>query len=682
MRRRRDRQRDHHRVHDLIPPAVFIALFAAQGAAAPAYRPADQDVIVVTGRGLTATPAAAAYGSVTVRRERLVSTASGRLEDALADVAGLQSFRRSDSRSANPSAQGLTLRALGGNATSRTLVLIDAIPVADPFFGYIPLSSLSPERLSSVTVTRGAGSGAFGSGGVAGTIELSSAAASERALFNAHFAAGSRNATEFALGAAPQWSSGFLTLDARWERGTGYWTTPDDQRVAASVPAAYNARSVTARLVTRIGPASELQLRGLLSRDERTLRFRGADSLSEGADASARFIHRGAWQIDALAYLQRRNFANRVVSAASFRPTLDQRRTPSTGIGGKLELRPPAIGDLQLRFGSDLRIADGEAEEDVLSRFTGAVTATRIAGGTTRDIGLFADADANLGKLLLTAGARADRSTITNGRFRSGTTDTRFADRASWSVTGRGGALLDLGRGSLRATAYSGLRLPTLNELYRPFVVFPVTTQANAALRLETVRGAEVGASFDAIANVHFAATLFRNVLRHAIANVTIAPNLRRRDNVDAIVSSGVELEATARHHGFDLATSFAWNDARVRQSGSSLDRKRPAQTPRAAASATLGWSDDTTRVAATLRHVGKQFEDDLNVDRLPPATTVDFVARHAISRAVTIGLRAENLFDAKVVTRNQSGSQDLGTPRTLWLTLDLASGTVRRFPK
>ena len=34
----------------------------------------------------------------------------------------------------------------------------------------------------------------------------------------------------------------------------------------------------------------------------------------------------------------------------------------------------------------------------------------------------------------------------------------------------------------LRAAAYTGLRLPTLNELYRPFVVFPVTTRANAAL--------------------------------------------------------------------------------------------------------------------------------------------------------------------------------------------------------
>ena len=46
---------------------------------------------------------------------------------------------------------------------------------------------------------------------------------------------------------------------------------------------------------------------------------------------------------------------------------------------------------------------------------------------------------------------------------------------------------------SLRAAAYNGLRLPTLNELYRPFVVFPVTTQANAALTNERLVGYEAG---------------------------------------------------------------------------------------------------------------------------------------------------------------------------------------------
>ncbi|MFZ8447363.1 TonB-dependent receptor, partial [Staphylococcus aureus] len=90
------------------------------------------------------------------------------------------------------------------------------------------------------------------------------------------------------------------------------------------------------RAVVPIDAQTELQVRGLLYRDERTLRFVGANSSSEGEDASVRLIHRGDWAIDALAYVQARNFSNRVISATSFKLTLDQRNTPATGVGGKI----------------------------------------------------------------------------------------------------------------------------------------------------------------------------------------------------------------------------------------------------------------------------------------------------------------------------------------------------------
>ena len=75
--------------------------------AAYAQESADP-VIIVTGKGLNQTKGDPAYGSVGIDRARLTSEASGRIENILADVAGFQQFRRSDSRSANPSAQGAT----------------------------------------------------------------------------------------------------------------------------------------------------------------------------------------------------------------------------------------------------------------------------------------------------------------------------------------------------------------------------------------------------------------------------------------------------------------------------------------------------------------------------------------------------------------------------------------------
>ena len=634
--------------------------------------------IMVTGQGLRETPATPAYDVTVLTRAALTRAASGRIEDVLSGVAGFQQFRRSDSRSSNPSAQGVTLRALGGNATSRSLVLLDGVPMADPFFGYIPFSALAPERLSSVRVTRGGGSGAFGAGAVAGTIELESAGASELGLLNASALVDDRGETEASATFAPRLGQGFAIVSGRWDRGQGFWTTPRAQRVPASARAKYDSWSGGLRLVAPLTETIELQARGLAFDDERTLRFKGADSTSSGQDASLRLVGRGRWQFDVLAYVLARDFSNIVISSTSFRKTLDQRRTPSTGLGGKLEVRPPLGDDHVARLGIDYRLASGGLQEDAYSAVSGLVTARRRAGGRNGDLGLFAQDDWTLGEaVVLTGGVRADRWTIRDGYFSErnaagvATITSSFANRSGWDVSVRGGAVAKLGGGvQLRGAGYTGLRLPTLNELYRPFVVFPVATRANAALRNERLRGFEAGIDFTPSPAITLSATAFDNRVRNAIANVTIAPNLRERRNLDAVHAKGIELGAQWRFGKLAFDGSLALTDAQVEASGTSLalDGKRPAQTPKVAASGTLSWSPaQNWRLAATLRRAGRQFEGDLETDALPATTTLDAFAQIPLAGPVLLVLRAENLTGERIVTRNQAGSIDLGVPRTVW---------------
>lgn len=663
-----------------LTPALTSAIAFAAALVSPAAARAEEaepsQPIVVTGRGLADTPASPAYDVVEIGQDRLNASPSGRIEEVLSSVAGFQQFRRSDSRSSNPSAQGVTLRALGGNATSRALVLLDGVPMADPMFGYIPLSAIAPERLGAVRVTRGGGTGAFGSGAVAGTIELSSASAQELGLFSGEALVDDRGETELSGTLAPRLGEGFAVLSGRWDRGQGFWTTPASQRVTATVRAHYDSWSTSLRAVAPLGDGIELQARGLLFEDDRVLRFRGATTGASGQDASLRLVGRGDWQFDALAYLQARDFHNVVISSTSFLKTLDQRRTPSTGLGGKIELRPPVGEAHVLRLGADLRIGDAELQEE--SYANNAVTRRRRAGGRNSDVGLFIEDDWTLGALVLTGGVRADRWTIRDGFLRetnqAGTTvltNNVFPDRQGWDASFRGGAVWRAGGGvSLRAAGYTGIRLPTVNELYRPFVVFPVTTQANAALRNEEVRGVDLGIDFAPSRAVSLSLTAFANRVEHAIANVTLAPNLRQRQNVDAIRAKGLELGAQLRLGAVSLDGSLALTDAEVQASGAQaqLDGKRPAQTPKVAAAATLAWRPrDGVTLSATLRHVGAQFEDDLEVDTLRAATTLDAYVEAPLVGPFSLVLRGENLTDTEVITRNQGGSIDLGTPRTLW---------------
>ena len=638
---------------------------------------AEAPVIVVTGEGLDETPATPAYDKQIIDREQLVSVPSGRIEDALASVAGFQQFRRSDSRSANASAQGATLRALGGNATSRALVLLDGVPMSDPFFGYIPFSAIAPERLSQIRVTRGGGSGPFGTGALAGTIEMESAGIDQLDGIAGQALVNDRGETELSGSAGARLGSGFLVASGRWDRGKGFYTTPEADRVPLSARAAFDGWSAQIRGVAPVSDEIELQVRGLAYRDERTLRFEGADSSIEGQDASLRLVGRGEWEFDALAYLQARNFTNVVVSSTRFVPVLDQRNTPATGLGGKLELRPP-VGDAHvLRVGMDFRRAEGELFETAISAFSGNITARRNAGGTNTDLGLFVEDDWSLGRLVLTLGARLDRWTIRDGfyteRDASGellSTDS-FADRAGWDASFRGGVLYRANDVvALRAAAYSGLRLPTLNELYRPFVVFPVVTQANAALENERLEGFEAGIELTPNPGVALSLTAFDNRVKNAVANVTIAENLRQRRNIDAIQSRGLEASASATLGAFSLDASAVWTDAEAKGSGfaAALDGNRPSQTPRFTGGATLSWTPaDDWLLSATVRHVGAQFEDDLESNVLPAVTSLDAFVQVPMTPSIALVLRGENLTDEAIVTRNQSGSIDLGVPRTVW---------------
>ncbi|MEO6218371.1 MAG: TonB-dependent receptor [Sphingomonas sp.] len=634
------------------------------------------DDIVVLGSSLPLPPGTPAYGSVVIERERLTGDASGRVEDVLADVAGLQQFRRSDSRSANPSAQGVTLRSLGGNASSRALVLLDGVPIADPFFGYIPFNGLVADRLAGVRITRGGGAGAFGAGAVAGTIEIASATRGDLPVFSGSADYGSFNSEVVSGSYSPDLGGGFVSASGKWERSDGYFTTPASQSTRADARSRFEDWSGSIRAVAPIDSQTEIQARGLVFRDNRTLRFQGADSSSEGEDASVRLIHRGDWAIDALAYVQARNFTNKVISATSFKLTLDQRNTPSTGLGGKIELRPPVGEEHVLRIGVDARYADGELFEDAYT--AGAVSTRRNAGGDTSTIGAFVEDDWTIGKLVLTGGVRGDRWTITNGFIRevaasgSVTKDQHFADRDGFEGTGRVGALFHAGEAiALRVAGYTGFRLPTLNELYRPFVVFPVTTNANEKLGLEKLKGVEGGIDLTPLPGVSIGITGFYNRLDGAIANVTTGTNVRQRQNVDAIVAKGVEVTAEARHGAFSLNGSYAFSDSHVRASGlqAGLNGFIPAQSPRHTASATFAWAPKAgPGLSTTVRYIGKQYEDDLQTNVLPDVWTVDAVARMPIGKHFAIVARAENLFDATIITRNQAGSMDLGTPRTLWI--------------
>jgi len=666
-------------------------------AATPAFAQ-DTPEIIVTGRGLDAPPGDAAYPVVTIPRERLADTASGRLEDVLCDAAGVAQFRRSDSRSAHPTSQGISLRGLGGNASSRALLLLDGVPQTDPFGGWVAFPAYLPERLASVRVVRGGGSGFAGPGALAGTIDMTSGGPDDLGQLDLSADYGSRNSVDAVGVGTARLGSGFATLAGEYARGDGFMPIVEEDRGPVDRPAPYEQASLAARAVVPLDATTELQTNVSAFTDRRDRGVDYTDIHSKGADASVRLVGRGDWHWSALAYLQVRDFASGFASVNDTRttvtPTLDQYSVPATGIGGRIEVQPPIGGGVTLRFGADLRAVSGKTQE-LYTFVAGQPTRRRVAGGDSSNAGGFADLSYEAGLLTLSAGARLDHWSITNGTLTerplaggAALTEASFADRDGWEGTGRLGAAYGMGGGvALRAAAYRGWRLPTLNELYRPFRVGADATAANPDLDPERLVGAEAGLDWTPLPALTLRATGYWNRLDGAIANVTLArgpgtfPGVgfvaaggswRQRQNLDAVEAHGVEADLSWRHGPLLLSASWAWADSRVHASGvaAPLDGLRPAQTPAHQASATLGWHRKSGFGGSlTARYVGPQFEDDQNSRTLASAFTLDATAAVPVTKRFAVEGRAENLFDARVEAGN-SGNDivERATPRTLWL--------------
>lgn len=668
------------------------------GVSMPALAEEAADIIV-TGQGLAARPGDAAFDVTTIDRTRIQANASGRLESVLADIAGLQQFRRSDSRSANPTSQGISLRGIGGNASSRALLILDGVPQADPFGGWMAFPAYATGRLGAIRVTRGGGSGYYGAGALAGTVELESATPDQLAPVAAGLAYGSRNSIDTQASATLSRGAGFATISGAYARGDGFIPLVPEDRGPADRPAPYRQASGAVRGVVELGAATELQanLSAFTDRRERGTAFTGNGS--DGADASVRLIGRGNWGWSALGYVQTRAFASSFAAVNADRTaanqTLDQYNTPATGLGARFEIAPPAGNGIDLRIGADLRQVSGRTEE-LFTFVAGAPTRIRMAGGETRSIGAFADASAEVGALTLTAGGRLDRWRISGGFLSERTlatgdllTDTRFADRRGTEATGRLGVAWSLnGAVTVRAAAYRGWRLPTLNELYRPFRVGADATAANAALAPERLTGIDGGVTIVPAEGLSLTATGFWNRLDNAISNVTVAQGpgtfpgvgfvsaagvYRVRQNLDAIRATGIELDASWQSGPFSARASWSHVASRVKASGAAapLDGLRPAQTPRDQVSATLGWQRDGLMFSSTLRRMSRQFEDDQNTRALRPATTLDAYAVAPLIRGLSVEARGENLFDARIEAGiSGAGVVERATPRTLWIGL------------
>ena len=637
---------------------------------ADAPPPAVSEVVVEAAR-LPDAAGDAAFSIIQVPNAVLI--ASDRLDDALETVPGFSLYRRTSSLGANPTTQGVSLRGIAGSAASRALVTLDGVPQNDPFGGWVVFTALPTEEIAAATVVRGAGAGPYGSGALTGVIALDSLSKAPGGLAG-EVDGGQLGYRRAAAVTSLATGSGELLLSASGEHSDG-WIPVRYGEGAADRPLTLDDWSASAREQIQIGPGA------LVARAEAFQEDRGAGSLyaasrERGAQTSLTYAAQPTpdqlgWRLQG--WLNVSDLDNSSASVAAGRQTAtlanNQYTTPAAGEGMNAEVRR-STDVYSWELGVDGRNYDGESREHLYSQ--GVATGDRVSGGGEAVTGVYAEGSRNLGRWLLTGGARLDGWVNYSSLFvQNGTTplDQHASDRGGAVPTGRVGLRRELfDTIYFRSAIYSGFRQATLNELHRTYRVGNNITEANAGLSPERLYGAEFG--FGGTRLVTWDTTLFYNQLANAITNVTIGAGpktyplvgylpaggiLYERENAGRINAYGFEGEADRRFGpGLDIRLAATLTHARV-DGGSQapqLTGLHPAETPEATLTATLSWQVlARLNLFADARYESARYDDDLNTLRIAPGTTFNARAEWKVTSAVNVYVAADNLFDANIQT-------------------------------
>ena len=581
----------------------------------------------------------------------LLTSAALALDDALKMVPGFTLFRRTSSRVSNPTAQGVTLRGLGGTGASRSLVLADGVPLNDAFGGWVYWDKLPQVAIDRVEVLRGSGSDLYGADAVGGVVQILTwhpTRPAVRAVLEggglqtgriSMFGGGRVRGWSYTAGGEGFTTEGYIPVARQQDPGIAP-RGPIDSKLGSK------HRSGLASLAYQSKNGWRVSASGNVFTDNRqngtpavindTASRQGTSEISGG-------LAGGLLSARAFAGTQGYDQTFSAVSADRTSEDLNRRQHVPTRVEGTAAQWVRLFGRHTLLVGAEAKFIKGDTREAQLS--AGRVLATLNNGGTqdmwstfVQDTFLVSD------RLTVVMASHGDR-------WRTQSQNTSY-NKTLGSFNPRASGVYRLGGGiSLRGSAYKGFRPPTLNELYRGFRAGNTQTNPNEALAPERLTGGD-GGVLATRGRLSARVTGFWNVLGDVITNVTVSstPQLitKLRANADKMRTAGLEFESSVRlPASWSVAFSSAIVDARFK-GDTSLRGSRVPQVPGYNLGVNIRYSRNAWIASGQLRVTGAQFEDDLNAFQLRRATVLDVFVSRSFGGKVSGFVAVENILNSE----------------------------------
>ena len=600
----------------------------------------------------------------------IAATPALRVDDVLRQVPGFSLYRRSDSRFAVASNQGVSLRGLGGTAASRAVVLEDDLPLVDAFGGWVYWDRIPREALSTVEVFRGGASNLYGSDALGGVVQFVTRQPQAPAL-NLETSYGNERTPDLSFWTGTRAGPWDVSLASEMFRTDGFVVVPSYLRGSIDIPANSEDATVDLNLGHKLGDQGRIFGRGNFFTE---FRHNGTplqtnDTISgEGAFGLDRQFGSNDWlSLRAYGLVQGYDEVFSAVAADRDSESLTDIQHVPEQVGGGGAQWTHLLGKSQtLIAGMDLMEVMGASDDQFYS--SGTHTHNTAAGGRQLNLGWFGEDILRLRQkwTIILAGRFDDWSNFDDSSICtpvSGTCkspSTLFPARNATAFDPRLSVLRALNSHvSLTASIYRAFRAPTLNELYRPFRVGDIQTNNNPYLNAERMTGAEAGVNVTGCdRKLDLRGTFFWSDIVDPVQNVTISQTssliTREKENLGRIRSRGIEIDGVVHvKRDIQISAGYEFTAATVVSYPSppsvSLVGLEVAQVPRNVFTwEARYWNPSRLLFSLQGRFVGQQFDDDQNQFPLDRFYTMDLEVGRALTRHLEAFAAAENLLDQR----------------------------------
>jgi outer membrane receptor protein involved in Fe transport len=587
----------------------------------------------------------------------------------------------------HPTADNVSMRGLGG---IRALVLLDGVPLNDPFFGYVQWSRVPLETIDRVEIVRGGGATLWGNYAMGGVINVISKPPTETELVLQGGAGSYGTYRANGYGALVASDAVRLGLDFGWNHTDGFQTAPKDQRVPIDVPTAFTAYNGALTGAFNLSPNLQAHARIGYFDDHQTLGSRLSTNKQRtwtySADATENLGAAGELTLTAFhddSRFQTDNTdtpSNAAFGTAEF--VQNRHFTPVHDTGASLIWSKTLTGWLHsVSVGADYHGISGSDTADIFID-TGQQIRTDVGRGRQQFLGVFAQASIKpIDALEILASARyqdfKNYDAFDGSPGGLGHVPDQRASSFDPRVSVRYAVNDDF---ALRAAAYKAFRAPTLDNLYRAFATPSGIFFGNPALQPETLEGGEVGFDFNH-GPLRTQVTAYTNTIKNLItfANLPdsqLPPGFffgTRNINAGEARSRGVEAEVNwLAGRGWTLNAGYTYADSTITQSvldPASVGKQQAGIPPHKLSAGVTYEGPGGWRISPQVRWVSKSWGDNDNTLPVDGHFVADLAASYPISRKLELYAQIENLFDTTYIADNSGfEAPRRGTPFTAFV--------------